>query len=57
MWDGNRWSTGKPKPVTLVALGGIDPGRAATCFEAGAGAVAAIREDLTPALDAPRRPC
>jgi thiamine-phosphate pyrophosphorylase len=34
----------------LVALGGIDPGAAAACFAAGAGAVAAIRGDIAPLL-------
>jgi thiamine-phosphate pyrophosphorylase len=36
--------------VSLVALGGIDPNVAGPCFAAGAGALAAIRGDLTRVL-------
>jgi thiamine-phosphate pyrophosphorylase len=43
-------ATPGPSRVTLVALGGVGAGQAQACFEAGAGAVAAIRGDLAGVL-------
>jgi thiamine-phosphate pyrophosphorylase len=41
----------------IVALGGVTAESAGACFAAGADAVAAIRADLGPVLDAPARSC
>lgn len=38
--------------IDLIALGGVDASNAASCFAAGASAVAAIRADLRGVLDA-----
>ena len=36
-----------PQNIALVALGGVTAGNAASCFDAGADAVASIRADLS----------